>query len=367
MYTLLIAEDDHAYALILEHFLLSLGHKVLIANNGEQAVEMFKIHQPDLIFMDVLMPAMDGHQATREIRRLTLGDPVQVPILFLTAIESEKVLAECLECGGDDFISKPFSTTTLKARLNAWLKKRHMSEEMARDHRHIARVVENLRRDTRYYGENLRTITCPMAQVSGDLILSAKRHDGTQLIAVVDFTGHGLSAAICGPLISHAFYTHFLAHIETTALLFILNELLCHKLPEGMFMAAHFVELSPDQRQMRLWNFGMPACVHIDGSQIFLYGKHLLPMGIHEMTPQSMVCTVQPINKGSRLYLFSDGVNTLVAYDSESQYMEDIHCFLRACFEEGQTPPLPDQPTLSTGCTAPIKDDITIAEITLTA
>ena len=74
-------------------------YEVVEAVNGEQAIECFSLHEPDIIFMDVMMPVMDGYEATRRIKALA-GDHF-VPVIFLTAMSDEKALARCIEVGGD--------------------------------------------------------------------------------------------------------------------------------------------------------------------------------------------------------------------------------------------------------------------------
>ncbi|MEW8431811.1 MAG: response regulator, partial [Candidatus Thiodiazotropha sp.] len=103
----LIVEDEVTNRMILKALLKKRGYNVIEAENGVEAIQQFREHAPDLIFMDVMMPVMDGYEAAGEIKQLA-GDQF-VPIIFLTAMSDEEALARCVEVGGDDFLSKPYS------------------------------------------------------------------------------------------------------------------------------------------------------------------------------------------------------------------------------------------------------------------
>lgn len=94
-----------------------LGHRVVTASDGREAVRRYQEEAPDLVFMDVMMPEMDGVAAVREIRSL----PAErwVPVVFLSAMDRMDDVIEVLECGGDDFV-KPADLRLLRAKINAY-------------------------------------------------------------------------------------------------------------------------------------------------------------------------------------------------------------------------------------------------------
>jgi len=118
----LSADDDEINRRVLQHHLESLGCVVLSVENGQDALTAFKdtyefAQAPsfDLVLMDLLMPVMDGFEATMEIRRLEKKyDRKPVPIVAITASVVGKIEAECKASGMDDFLSKPFKTEDLK-------------------------------------------------------------------------------------------------------------------------------------------------------------------------------------------------------------------------------------------------------------
>ena len=110
-YKILVVDDEEPIAKILDFNLKKEGYDVIIANDGERAVELAFSENPDLILLDLMLPKKDGMEVCREVRAKK-----NIPIIMLTAKNSEidKVLG--LEFGADDYVTKPFSTRELMAR-----------------------------------------------------------------------------------------------------------------------------------------------------------------------------------------------------------------------------------------------------------
>jgi CheY-like chemotaxis protein len=96
----------------------SLGYRIEIANNGQEAIEKGLKRQYDLIFMDVQMPVMDGYDATLELRR----QKVKTPIIAMTANAQEGDRDLCLKAGMDDYIAKPIFLNIVKYAIDRWVK-----------------------------------------------------------------------------------------------------------------------------------------------------------------------------------------------------------------------------------------------------
>jgi CheY-like chemotaxis protein len=115
--TILIAEDHHDSREALGALLEAFGFKVLLAVDGLQAVELARRDHPDLILMDVMMPALDGLEATRRLRGFP--DTRHIPIITLTALDQAREKA--LDAGANDFLAKPINSRLLFAKVNTWL------------------------------------------------------------------------------------------------------------------------------------------------------------------------------------------------------------------------------------------------------
>ena len=117
---LLLAEDYPTNQALLKILLESAGHELTIVENGQDAVSTAETNEFDLILMDLQMPLMDGHEATRSIRAGGSRN-AGVPILALTASAEEDTVAECLDDGMNDVLTKPIRRETLLAAVDKWL------------------------------------------------------------------------------------------------------------------------------------------------------------------------------------------------------------------------------------------------------
>lgn len=119
----LVADDEASIRRILETRLKMVGYDVVVAEDGEEAVNLFNKTNPDLVVLDVMMPKMDGYGVTREIRRTS-----DVPIIILTALGDVSERITGLELGADDYVIKPFSPKELEARVKAVLRRTNNRE-----------------------------------------------------------------------------------------------------------------------------------------------------------------------------------------------------------------------------------------------
>lgn len=122
----LVADDEASIRRILETRLKMVGYDVVVAEDGEEAVNLFNKTNPDLVVLDVMMPKMDGYGVTREIRRTS-----DVPIIILTALGDVSERITGLELGADDYVIKPFSPKELEARVKAVLRRTNNREMVA--------------------------------------------------------------------------------------------------------------------------------------------------------------------------------------------------------------------------------------------
>ena len=119
MATILLIEDEEAMAKGLQDAFEHHGYMVKAARDGETGIQLVDKEQPDLIVLDVMLPGMDGFDVCRHLRKRGIS----VPILMLTARGEEVDKVVGLEIGADDYITKPFSTRELLARVKAHLRR----------------------------------------------------------------------------------------------------------------------------------------------------------------------------------------------------------------------------------------------------
>ena len=119
---ILMADDDLDLCLIFKTVFEHLGYDSVFAVNGAEAVKIATTQKPDLILMDIIMPVMNGYQATRMIRQNPKTR--SIPVIAVTALTSSEEREECLKSGCDDYIAKPFTIKDLAFRIEKLLKQK---------------------------------------------------------------------------------------------------------------------------------------------------------------------------------------------------------------------------------------------------
>ncbi|MGK0326159.1 MAG: DNA-binding response OmpR family regulator, partial [Polaribacter sp.] len=113
----LLAEDEASLGMIVKESLETRGFTVFHAENGEEAFEVYKKENPDILVLDVMMPKKDGFTLAKEIRL----DNKKIPIIFLTAKSQTSDVLEGFNHGGNDYLKKPFSMEELIVRIKSLL------------------------------------------------------------------------------------------------------------------------------------------------------------------------------------------------------------------------------------------------------
>ena len=114
---ILLVEDNVLNQRVVTFSLKKYRHEVVIANNGVEAIEKFREHKFDVILMDIMMPVMDGIEATVKIREIELADNIEfrTPIIALTANTMDNDRDKCISYGMDEFMAKPFDIEKLNS------------------------------------------------------------------------------------------------------------------------------------------------------------------------------------------------------------------------------------------------------------
>jgi two-component system response regulator RegX3 len=123
MTKILVVEDEASFSEALAYLLGREGFDVSVADNGVSAVEEFDRHGADLVLLDLMLPGLSGTEVCRQIRSRS-----NVPVIMLTAKDSEVDKVVGLELGADDYVTKPYSTRELVARIRAVLRRQGEEE-----------------------------------------------------------------------------------------------------------------------------------------------------------------------------------------------------------------------------------------------
>jgi two-component system response regulator AdeR len=123
---IIVAEDDDEIAAILTGYLHKAGMQTLRAEDGEQAINLTRVHKPDLILLDIHLPVYDGWNVLTTLRKES-----NVPVIMVTALDQDVDKLMGLRLGADDYVIKPFNPSEVVARVEAVLRRTKSSAEVA--------------------------------------------------------------------------------------------------------------------------------------------------------------------------------------------------------------------------------------------
>ena len=324
----LIVDDIAEGREILAMLLKATGYQTITADDGNQAIRQFVEHKPDIVFMAVAMPVMDGYEAASRIK--ALAGSRFIPIIFLTSLEDERVLVKCIEAGGDDCLKKPFNADILNAKIKAmerisdlyktvvdlYLEIESLNQSILNEQIVAEQIYSRAITGDNVTSRHIHSFMRAVSVFSGDMLLTAYHPDGGLRILLGDFTGHGLTAAV-GMLPAAEVFRAMTAKKFATAEIFsAINAKLHRLLPTGIFMSACMLEIDKNMQSVTIWNAGMPhviilGVIEAEGGKAQI--KHrvfsqYLALGIVAETDQVPAPVTLSLSAGDRILLCSDGV-----------------------------------------------------------
>lgn len=315
--SILLVEDSPSERLFLEASLRELGHQVRVANNGEEAVRLFDEDSIDLVLMDVVMPLLDGIDATRLIKARCKQQ--WVPVILLSGLGAHMDQARGLEAGADDYLAKPVNLQLLTAKLRSFqrivqttrllARRRDEAEtEMALATALMERLVL---RQHALADAAMTWAVQPSTRFSGDVVAAARSPSGRLTAMLADAAGHGLPAAITLLPMVQVFYGMAAKEISLCEVAREMNRRLSQYVPTGLYMAAVLLSVEPGTRHVEIWNGGMPSGLWVQGGREIptnaLAPRHL-PLGILSPDDFDATCTSLDAAEGGHLLFYSDGL-----------------------------------------------------------
>ena len=155
----LLAEDEASLGMIVKESLESRNFTVFHAENGEEALEIYKTEKPDILVLDVMMPKKDGFTLAKEIRQ----ENKHIPIIFLTAKSQTSDVLEGFNNGGNDYLKKPFSMEELIVRIKSLLNRIQLKTDT--ENIKIGNYLFNLTKQTLTFSEEEQQLTHREAQL----------------------------------------------------------------------------------------------------------------------------------------------------------------------------------------------------------
>ena len=140
--SILVVEDNMVHQQTLLQMLTREGHAVTTAENGRKALDLIGSEPFDVVLLDILMPELDGYQVLEQLK----ADPKlrHLPVIMTTAVDDISSAVRCIEMGAEDFLTKPFDLTVLRARINAGLAKKRLHDLQERHVEEMAHLNQRL-------------------------------------------------------------------------------------------------------------------------------------------------------------------------------------------------------------------------------
>jgi CheY-like chemotaxis protein/anti-sigma regulatory factor (Ser/Thr protein kinase) len=319
---ILVADDTFANVKQLEAVARQLGHEVVAAMDGIEAVARYQADAPDLIFMDITMPRMDGIEAVERIR--ALPSDRWVPIVFFSALGGDADILKGLEAGGDDYLVKPADLQLIRAKINGYARALAMQEESRNFARELAAWREDAEEQNKlgqYIVSRLldtgglrdpmiRWLNTPAQTFSGDLVCATRGPGDIFYVMLADAAGHGLAAALTALPLTQVFHGMAVKGFPIHTIAEELNAKLKAFLPIDRFVAASLAAIDVRNQTIEIWNGGNPDVLFVDddGTLSMRWPSRHPPLGIMPTSLFSGATEVVNYTQPGEMVFFSDGI-----------------------------------------------------------
>lgn len=337
---ILIVDDNETNVEILSEILRYENYEIVIAYDGEYAIELCNEIEIDLLLLDILLPGINGF----EVARILQSNPKtqDISILFVSALHETKNIVKALDMGAVDYITKPFQEAEILARVRSQLKIRRLEREKSF-------LLRSLKADLDIAKSNQQNLVSfkfppskdyqvytsysPMEQVGGDWITYEVLPSHDLDILFGDVTGHGVAAAMISLMAIISFKNMTKAFLTPSECLHWLHNNLS-PLIETHFISAIYLRYNPQNRLLSYSMAGHHPMILIREDKIFRLGTKGFCL---LMFPQLVVENKEfYLQEKDRLFLFSDGMYEVP--DSEDNYMGD-NVFLEEVKKNCHLPP----------------------------
>ncbi len=320
---ILIVDDNLVDLNIAVELVIDGDYQVITATNGQDAINLFEIERPNLVIMDVLLEGMDGYEISRKITQ-SAGNNF-IPIIFVTSLNTIEAKVKCLQNGGVDLITKPFTKTVLESKIHTFMslsslyasnnqqrqELEYHNKQLKQNYEVASNVFDKVMHSEVLNLPAIKYSLSPIAIFNGDILLAAYRPCGQLQVMLGDFTGHGISAAIGAIPVADIFYGMTAKGFGVSEILQEVNNKMLRILPRGLFLAACFIELDIEENKLTLWNAGLPdALIYNKKSNKVTktFSSRNYPLGVSNEVSITNTIESYCIKNNDRLLLFTDGV-----------------------------------------------------------
>ncbi|OSY12063.1 fused response regulator/phosphatase [Bacillus mycoides] len=341
--SILIVDDNPVNIFVIEKILKQAGYQDLVSLNSAQ--ELFEyIHfgkdssrhnEIDLILLDIMMPEIDGLEVCRRLQNEEKFK--DIPIIFVTALEDANKLAEALDIGAMDYITKPINKVELLARMRVALRLKSElnwhkeQEENLRNELDLATQVQRnlLSSPLREDHIKIEASYLPSFKLAGDMYYWYKIDENRYGIILLDVMGHGVSASLVCMFISSVLRETIKCLIDPELVIKDLNKYmtLLHNENDNIpyYFTAIYLVVNTENRTIEYVNAGHPSgYVLVDEENIIELDRGSCAVGFFDEIKVEK--TVTPFEKNAQILLFTDGVLESIAND-EFESEEKLRTF----------------------------------------
>jgi sigma-B regulation protein RsbU (phosphoserine phosphatase) len=348
---ILVVDDNSVNRDLLSRQVKAQGYRVETAANGQQVLDMIPTGNFDLILLDIVMPEMDGYQVLKSLRESQWR---HIPVIMISALDQIDSVVKCIEMGAEDYLTKPFNPTLLRARIGACLEKKRLRdreisylEQLGRANQEITILngrlqTENLRLNaeleitkrlqqmilpkerelSQIDGLDIAGFMEPTEEVGGDYYDVLQYGDRVK-IAIGDVTGHGLESGVLSIMVQTAVRT-LIENNETdpNQFLEVLNRTI-YKNAQRMNCNKNltFCLIDYHQNQLNLSGQHEEIVIIRAGGKVDLIDTVDLgfPLGLEESVSDFINSTRVELNTDDLVILYTDGI-TEAENDRGEQY-----------------------------------------------
>jgi len=330
--SILIVDDNPVNIFVIKKILKQAGYQDLVSLNSAQ--ELFEyIHfgkdssrhnEIDLILLDIMMPEIDGLEVCRRLQKEEKFK--DIPIIFVTALEDANKLAEALDMGAMDYITKPINKVELLARMRVALRLKSElnwhkeQEENLRNELDLATQVQRnlLSSPLREEHIKIEASYLPSFKLAGDMYYWYKIDENRYGIILLDVMGHGVSASLVCMFISSVLRETIKSLIDPELVMKDLNKYmtLLHNENDNIpyYFTAIYLVVNTEDRTIEYVNAGHPSgYVLVDETNVVELNRGSCAVGFFDEIKVEK--TVIPFEKNAQIVLFTDGVLEAIASD----------------------------------------------------
>ncbi|MFJ9303407.1 response regulator [Bacillus toyonensis] len=341
--SILIVDDNPVNIFVIEKILKQAGYHDLVSLNSAQ--ELFEYiqfgkdssrhNEIDLILLDIMMPEIDGLEVCRRLQKEEKFK--DIPIIFVTALEDANKLAEALDMGAMDYITKPINKVELLARMRVALRLKSElnwhkeQEENLRNELDLATQVQRnlLSSPLREDHIKIEASYLPSFKLAGDMYYWYKIDENRYGIILLDVMGHGISASLVCMFISSVLRETIKCLIDPELVIKELNKYmtLLHNDNDNIpyYFTAIYLVVNAEDRTIEYVNAGHPAgYVLVDETNVVELNRGSCAVGFFDEIKVKK--TVIPFEKNAQILLFTDGVLEAIAND-EFESEEKLRAF----------------------------------------